>query len=197
MMEPTGKPAGFFVYNSLKTCTMQIFRETPSDLITELKEGEVFVFGSNLAGKHGRGAAKTALKWGAVYGKGSGLHGKTYGIPTKDRKLRVLPINHIALHVNRFTKFAKEHSNLTFLVTEIGCGLAGYNPTDIAPLFEEAAKLSNVRLPRRFWNVLISKPINPNDPEVQRLLKLTKEQQEKTKALQKIDPNTGKLTITI
>lgn len=138
---------------------MQIFRETPSDLITELKEGEVFVFGSNLAGKHGRGAAKTALKWGAVYRKGSGLHGKTYGIPTKDRKLRILPVNHIALHVNRFTKFAKEHDNLTFLVTEIGCGLAGYKPADIAPLFEEAAKLPNVRLPRRFWNVLISKPI--------------------------------------
>lgn len=176
---------------------MQVFKETPSELITELKKNEVFVFGSNLAGKHGRGTAKTALKWGAIYGKASGLQGKTYGILTKDRKLSVLSVDQIAPHVNQFTKFARENQNLTFLVTEIGCGLAGYKPTDIAPLFEEAAKLPNVRLLRRFWNVLVSKPIDPNDPEVQRLLKLTREQQEKVKNLQKIDPNTGKLTVTI
>ena len=170
-----------------------VHSHTSAERIERLLKGEIFVFGSNLQGMHGGGAARTALeRFGAVWGQGTGLQGQSYAIPTMHGGPEA-----IRPYVDEFISFARQHKELTFLVTEIGCGLAGYEPADIAPLFEEAAKLPNVRLPRRFWNVLISKPIDPNDPEVQRLLKLTKEQQEKTKALQKIDPNTGKLTITI
>jgi len=126
--------------------------------ITKLAPNQVFVFGSNLAGKHGRGAAKQALKWGARYGKGEGLCGQTYGIPTKDRNLNVLSLEQIAKHINRFIKFAKQHPNLEFLVTEIGCGLAGYKPKDIAPLFRKALKVHNIKLPDRFIEILMVCP---------------------------------------
>ena len=126
-----------------------------ADSITTLYPNEVFVFGSNTKGAHGKGAAKTALGWGAVWGQGSGLMGKTYGIPTKDHQMRVLPINKIEKYVDEFIEFATKNPSLTFLVTEVGCGLANFSPKDIAPLFHKAITLNNVRLPRRFLRVLI------------------------------------------
>ena len=122
--------------------------------ITKLKENQIFVFGSNLAGRHGRGAAKQALKWGAKYGQGEGLMGQTYGIPTKDRKLRVLSIEQIRSKVDRFIEFAKLNPDLEFLVTPIGCGLAGYRYKDIAPLFKDALNISNIILPKEFLEIL-------------------------------------------
>ena len=125
------------------------------DPVTELLEGQVFVFGSNRAGRHGRGAAKTALKWGAIYGQGEGLMGQTYGIPTKGRKMEVLTLREIGYAVDRFLRFAEAHPELTFLVTPVGCGLAGYSPKDIAPLFlPPPFNPINVILPESFFKVL-------------------------------------------
>lgn len=125
-------------------------RITPNN-ITELKENEIFVFGSNESGRHGKGAAKTALGWGAKYGQARGIQGKTYGIPTKDHSVRItLPISKIQVYVDEFIEFAKERQDLTFLVTLVGCGLAGYKPKDIAPLFQEAKDIENIYLPERF-----------------------------------------------
>lgn len=116
---------------------------------------EIFVFGSNLAGRHGKGAALEArLNWGAIYGQGAGLQGNSYAIPTKDHALRVLPIEEIGGYVNGFIRFAgikwMKNSDMYFIVTAIGCGLAGYTPEEIAPLFEKALKLDNVQLPQQF-----------------------------------------------
>lgn len=126
-------------------------RITP-DIITKLDFGHVFVFGSNLAGRHGAGAAKTALGWGARWGHGNGLQGMTYGIPTKDASVRrTLSVEEIRPFVDEFISFAKINLNKTFLVTEIGCGLAGHSPKDIAPLFKEAIETNNIHLPAKFW----------------------------------------------
>lgn len=129
-------------------------RITPK-YITSLKEGEVFVFGSNLAGIHGAGAAKLALKWGAIFGKGIGIYGSTYAIPTKDHTITTLPLNRIQQYVEEFCEFADTFDKKKYLVTEIGCGLAGYRPVQIAPFFQEAVKLQNVSLPTSFWKVLL------------------------------------------
>ena len=119
--------------------------------ITRLEANQIFVFGSNEGGRHGKGAAKQALGWGAKWGQVEGLQGRTYGIPTKDSTVRrVLSIEEIKPYVDRFIQFAKEHSELEFLVTEIGCGLSHMKPKQIAPLFKEAMTLENVRLPERF-----------------------------------------------
>jgi hypothetical protein len=129
-------------------------RVTPENIVS-LSEGEVFVFGSNEGGRHGKGAAKTALGFGAKWGQASGIQGKTYGIPTKDASIRrTLTINEIRQYVNEFIEWAKYHSGNTFLVTEIGCGLAGYKPKDIAPLFEKAIDIENIHLPKSFWRKL-------------------------------------------
>lgn len=130
-------------------------RITPNN-ITELKENEIFVFGSNESGRHGKGAAKTALGWGAKYGQARGIQGKTYGIPTKDHSVRItLPISKIQVYVDEFIEFAKERQDLTFLVTLVGCGLAGYKPNQIAYLFKDALKLENVYLPIEFITELM------------------------------------------
>lgn len=129
-------------------------RTTP-DNIKKLNEGEVFVFGSNQSGRHGAGAAKTALGWGAVWGQAEGLQGKTYGIPTKDKTIwRTLTPREIKPYVDRFIEFAKKHPEMTFLVTEIGCGLAGMKPKQVAHLFEDAINVDNIHLPARFWHKL-------------------------------------------
>lgn len=129
-------------------------RTTP-ELISSLEEGQIFVFGSNLSGRHGKGAAKTALRWGAKYGQASGLQGRTYGIPTKDSSItRTLSIAEIKPYVDEFIEFANLHPELIFLVTEIGCGLAGLKPKEVAPLFAAAVDLANVHLPARFWHKL-------------------------------------------
>ena len=129
-------------------------RITPEN-ITKLNTNEIFVFGSNEGGKHGKGAAKSALSWGAVWGQSSGLQGRTYGIPTKDNQIkRILSILEIKKYVDEFIEFAKENNNLTFLVTKIGCGLSRYKPKDIAPLFKNAIDVENIHLPEQFWNKL-------------------------------------------
>ena len=126
------------------------------DNITHLNEGEIFVFGSNEGGRHGKGAAKQALTWGAVWGQAEGLQGRTYGIPSKDKSIRrTLTLTEIKPYVDRFIEFAKTKPELIFLVTEIGCGLAGLKPKDVAPLFKEAANVKNIYLPRRFHNKLL------------------------------------------
>ena len=126
-------------------------RITP-DNITELKYNEIFVFGSNRAGRHGKGAAKQALTWGAKFGQAEGIQGNTYGIPTKDKLIRrTLTINEIKPYVNRFIIYAKENKNKIFLVTEIGTGLAGLKHKDVAPLFKDAKFVYNIHLPKKFW----------------------------------------------
>lgn len=116
---------------------------------------EIFVFGSNLAGRHGAGAAKFALQHhGAVYGVGVGMQGNSYGIPTKDEHIETLPLENIRVFVNHFTDYAERHPYMVFNVTAIGCGLAGYKPFQIAPMFRSASGLSNVRLPKEFLEVI-------------------------------------------
>jgi hypothetical protein len=111
-----------------------------------MSDESIFVFGSNLSGRHGRGTAATAREHhGAVSGKGVGLQGTSYAIPTKDHALRGLPLDQIAHYVRRFIEFANEHSEMTFEVTRVGCGLAGYSDKQMAPLFVEAPK--NCHLP--------------------------------------------------
>jgi hypothetical protein len=123
------------------------------DIITELNDNEIFVFGSNEAGIHGAGAAKLAReKFGAIGGEGFGLYGRSYAIPTKDYDIITLNLERIGLYILAFIADAKKHNNLNFLVTEIGCGLAGYNPKDIAPFFKNAPE--NVFLPKRFVDFL-------------------------------------------
>lgn len=124
-----------------------------SNRITELRPGEIFVFGSNLAGHHGGGAALLAWrKWGAVWGQGVGLQGQTYGIPTMHGGPEA-----IRPYVDEFVGFARRHPELTFLVTEVGCGIAGFTPAQIAPLFADAVGVENIHLPQRFWDVLKAK----------------------------------------
>jgi hypothetical protein len=130
-------------------------RTTP-EKITELKDNQIFVFASNLSGIHGKGAALTARKWGAIFYQSSGLQGQTWAIPTKDASIkRTLSTNEIKPFVDDFIEFAKANSQLTFLVTEIGCGLAGMIPKQIAPLFRGAIEVDNIFLPKRFWDCLI------------------------------------------
>ena len=118
--------------------------------IEHLKENEIFVFGSNLAGMHGGGAARTArLHFGAIMGKGVGLQGQSYAIPTMQGG-----VDTIRPYVDDFIAYAKQHPDQHFLVTPIGCGIAGFDPDDIAPLFEEAKEVKNISLPDSFWEVL-------------------------------------------
>lgn len=101
----------------------------------------VMVFGSNEAGRHGKGAAKRAFeRYGAQYGVGEGHVGNSYAIPTKDGKLNTLNLGRIEQYVNNFKYYADQHPECTFHVTQIGCGLAGYSPDEIAPLFKDAPK---------------------------------------------------------
>ncbi|UFS60518.1 A1S_2505 family phage non-structural protein [Subtercola endophyticus] len=111
--------------------------------ITELAPGEVFVFGSNAGGLHGGGAARTAYeKFGAVWGQANGLQGQSYGIDTMSG------LKTLGAEVASFLDFARGHPQLTFLVTEIGCGIAGYRPEQIAPFFTDVP--ANVQLPASF-----------------------------------------------
>lgn len=129
-------------------------RVTPEH-ITHLDPNQVFVFGSSARGAHGKGAALTAKrKFGARIGQGDGLQGHSYGISTKDCNICTLPLDRIADKVARFIRFAAEHPELTFLVTPIGCGLAGYKPSQIAPMFRDTCAMENVWLPECFWREL-------------------------------------------
>ena len=118
--------------------------------IDSLSSGEIFVFGSNLAGMHGGGAARVAhMKFGAEWGVGVGLTGQCYAIPTMQGGVET-----IAPYVDDFIVFAAEHPDLIFLVTPIGCGIAGFTPEEIAPLFVKALDAPNVLLPRVFIDIL-------------------------------------------
>lgn len=129
-----------------------------SNRITSLRPNEIFVFGSNLLGIHGAGAALYALRnFGAESGKGHGFTGQCYAIPTKDYEIQTLELDVIRSFVFEFDYEAYINPDLDFLVTEIGCGLAGYKPEDIAPMFKSASELSNVFLPISFWEVLSQK----------------------------------------
>jgi hypothetical protein len=110
------------------------------------------VFGSNLAGRHGKGAALYAKQHkGARYGQGVGLQGNSYAIPTKDQNIKTLPLETIKIYIDEFIKFAINNPDLTFEVTKIGCGLAGYMPKDIAPMFKGVP--GNVLLPQEFYHI--------------------------------------------
>lgn len=109
--------------------------------IKKLQSNEIFVFGSNEAGIHGSGAAKTARDlFGAVLGQGIGFTGQCYGIPTKDKNIQTLPLNKIQFYVNNFLHQAYAEEDTIFIVTQIGCGLAGYEAKDIAPMFNTAPR---------------------------------------------------------
>lgn len=117
----------------------------------------VFVFGSNLAGRHGKGAALWARRHrGAIYGQGVGRQGNAYAIPTKDRQLRVLTLHVVRTYVADFIDYARQRPDITFELTPIGCGLAGYRPEQIAPMFSNAP--ANVVLPDAFSPVLGAGP---------------------------------------
>ena len=121
---------------------MQQKRTTPEN-ITSLAPNEIFVFGSNLSGMHGGGAAWVAYrKFGAIMGQGVGLQGQSYGIPTMQGGVET-----IRPYVDEFIEFAKSHPELTFLVTRIGCGIAGFDDAEIASLFEAAHEVDNIVLP--------------------------------------------------
>lgn len=131
------------------------------DIITQLKDNEVFLMGTNLEGRHGAGAAKLALnKFGAIYGQAEGLQGQSYGLITTDLNKSYRPSVSIELlteQVNKFIQFAKDNPHLTFLVTEVGCGLAGFTVEQVAPLFKSILLngINNVRLPKKFVRHLI------------------------------------------
>jgi hypothetical protein len=113
----------------------------------------VFVFGSNLAGRHGKGAALHAYKhYGAIPGIGAGPMGNSYAIPTKRTPYESLPLDEITVYAQAFIAYAAEHPETSFQLTAIGCGLAGYKPEDIAPLFRNAPP--NVMLPPEFVDAL-------------------------------------------
>lgn len=122
---------------------------TPEN-ITHLEPDDIFVFGSNLQGMHGGGAARVAYnKFGAIWGQGVGLQGQSYAIPTMQGGVET-----IKPYVDQFIKFARECDQNTFYVTRIGCGIAGFTDEQIAPLFDEAYDLYNVRLPKSFADII-------------------------------------------
>ena len=124
-------------------------RFTP-EFINELQPGEIFVFGSNLQGMHAGGAARVAnLKFGAEWGVGVGLTGQCYAIPTMQGGVET-----IKPYTDQFIAFAAEHPELTFLVTRIGCGIAGFTDAQIAPLFADAVDAPNVVLPESFVKII-------------------------------------------
>lgn len=118
-------------------------KRTTPECITSLQPNEIFVFGSNLAGMHGGGAAYVAYqKFGAIMGQGVGLQGQSYGIPTMHGG-----VDAIRPYVDEFIAFAQQHPELTFLVTRIGCGIAGFTDVEMAPLFAQAHNVENIVLP--------------------------------------------------
>lgn len=125
-------------------------RFTP-EIIENLQQDEVFVFGSNINGQHCSGAARMAHeRFGAVWGKGVGIQGNSYAIPTMQGDLNIL-----RLYVDDFIDYAYTHPYLTFLVTRIGCGIAGYKDYEIAPLFKNALKHRNIIIPSSFARCLL------------------------------------------
>ena len=122
-----------------------------SERIDVLEKDEIFVFGSNLAGHHMGGAARAAhMKFGAEWGVGVGLTGRSYAIPTMQGGVET-----IKPYVDEFIEFAKQHQDMQFLVTRIGCGIAGFKDEEIAPLFRMAIPVRNIYLPQKFYDILL------------------------------------------
>ena len=146
--------------------TSNMKRYTP-ERIAELKANEVFVFGSNLAGAHAGGAARVALdKFGAVWGQGVGIQGQSYAIPTMQGGVET-----IKPYVDDFFSFAKSHTELVFLVTRIGCGIAGFKDEEIAPLFADALHMDNIILPETFNKILRNSSVqSAKRPDVKRFI---------------------------
>ena len=120
--------------------------------ITELKPNEIFVFGSNLAGAHGGGAARLAYnRFGAIWGQGVGMQGQCYAIPTMQGGVET-----IKPYVDDFIRFAQTRTDLKFYATQIGCGIAGFKVGEIAPLFQDAIDIENIILPEAFVMVITS-----------------------------------------
>ena len=131
--------------NTVPSSKAEPMRITASN-VTELKDNEIFVFGSNKMGMHLGGAARYAYeKFGAEWGNGEGIQGKSYALPTMEG------VENFQDAVIRFTTYAEEHLDMVFLVTPVGCGIAGYSASEVAPMFVEASKLKNVFLPECFW----------------------------------------------
>lgn len=127
----------------------QVLSRVTPEHIEALREGQIFVFGSNTEGYHAGGASRVALdRFGAIWGQGKGLQGQSYAIPTMNS------LEEISKYVDEFIRFADQHRERTFLVTRIGCGIAGYTDEQIAPLFANAYGIPNVYLPASFWRVL-------------------------------------------
>ncbi len=144
----------------------------------------IFVFGSNEAGRHGKGAALHAYReWGAIYGQGEGLQGDSYGIPTKNMAIKTLPLHLIKPGVEQFLKFAAGHPDLHFEVTAIGCGLAGYKESDIAPMFIGAPE--NCALPASFVAHIESLPGEAKETIFEKSLDLIARMRQ---ALAQVDP---------
>lgn len=134
---------------------MDELKYTPEN-ITELEPDDIFVFGSNLAGMHLGGAARTAVeKFGAIMGQGVGIQGQSYAIPTMQGG-----VDTIKPYVDQFIDLAREWDQNTFYITRIGCGIAGFRDEEIAPLFRDALSLYNVRLPRRWVEILQNEELN-------------------------------------
>ena len=135
-----------------------VLRRVTPESINSLEKNEVFCFGSNEGGNHWGGAAKLALKWGAKLGQGFGLQGWTFAVPTKAGGIGwigdTLPLENIQVYIERFLDCTESRPDLRFLMTAIGCGLAGLTPEQVAPLFHRAVEMENVCLPESFWRVL-------------------------------------------
>lgn len=137
------------------------FDKLTSELISELKDNEIFVFGSNTKGLHAGGAAYYASKlFGAEWGVSEGPTGRTYAIPTCTPSIEKVSVNELKNSIDRFIQYAKENPTLNFLVTPIGCGIAGWNVADVAPMFEAAKSLPNVSLPESFWKYFLETKTN-------------------------------------
>lgn len=146
--------------NILNT-SVTIRKRVANERIEKLAKNEIFVFGSNLAGKHGAGAAlKAAQDFGAKYNIGFGLMGQSYALPTCDKYIRPLSIVEIANWIEFFLRDAAGHRDKKFLVTAVGCGLGGYKAEQIGPLFKDAIFINNVYLPEVFWYQLIKQMSN-------------------------------------
>ena len=145
------KKQDFVFLKIISTIEMRTYHDIPRpeftpERITELKADEIFVFGSNLAGMHGGGAAYQAFRsFGAVMGCGVGLQGQSYAIPTMQGGVET-----IKPYVDAFIDFVKAHPELFFYVTRIGCGIAGFRDSEIAPLFSAARAVENICLPESF-----------------------------------------------
>lgn len=104
-----------------------------------MEKDSIFVFGSNLSGIHGAGAARAAaVHYGAKWGEGEGLHGSSYALPTKGLKITYMKTTDVVKHIEKFLDFARENPHMTFKVTKIGCGLAGFKDENMAPRFKNA-----------------------------------------------------------